>query len=111
MNKNPNTAMNTMTDTINKLTVQGYTEAFQVTDVGLKALSDGTIFSADEVSITNFFRFEGQSDPSDNAIVYVVQTNDGKMGLLIDAFGSDADHDIGKFIVDVQEFQKKIKIV
>jgi hypothetical protein len=109
MIKNPNTAMNTMTDTVNKLTVQGYTETFQVTDVGLKALSDGSIFSASDLSITNFFRFEGQSDPSDNAIIYVIETNDGKKGLLIDAFGSDADAAIGKFIVEVEEIQKKAK--
>jgi len=109
MAKNPNTAMNTMTDTVNSLTSKGYTESFQVTDEGLKALTDDSIYQASHVSISNFYRFEGQSDPSDNAIVYVIETHDGKKGLLVDAFGNDADADIGKFIVEVEDIHKKMK--
>jgi len=31
----------------------------------------------------NFFRFEGRSNPDDNAILYVIETNDGTKGTLI----------------------------
>jgi len=102
--------MNTMTDCVNSLAIKGYTESFRATKSGLKALSDETIYSSSDVSIANFYRFEGQSDPSDNAIIYVLETNDGRKGLLIDAFGVDADSVINEFILQVEEIQKKTEI-
>ncbi|MBL0341370.1 MAG: hypothetical protein IPP71_10760 [Bacteroidetes bacterium] len=99
--------MNTMTDLTNSLVKKGYDENFQVNTEGLKSLSDDQIYQPSDVSIPNFYRFEGQNDPSDNAIVYVIETNDGKSGMLIDAYGVSASSKIGEFIKAVEDFQKK----
>jgi len=102
--------MNTMIDCTNNLTNQGYTENFQVTEEGeLKALSDEKIYKAEEICVPNFYRFESQNDPSDNSIIYVVETSDGKKGMLIDAYGVNADADISEFIKQVEDFQKKAR--
>lgn len=101
--------MNTMSDCTNNLTKQGYTENFQVISDRLKALSDGTLYIVSDVVISNFYRFEGQSDPSDNSIIYTIETPDEKKGMLIDAYGSQADAALSDFIRQVEEFQKKIK--
>lgn len=100
--------MNTMTDCINRLTIAGYTENFRVTKSGLKSLSDEKIYEPSDIAITNFYRFEGHSDPSDNSIVYVIETNDGKKGMLIDAFGTDADAKINDFILQIESIEKKV---
>ena len=110
MKKFQTPAMNTLTDCVNRLTIAGYTENFRVNKNGLKSLSDDKYYEASDISISNFYRFEGHSDPSDNAIVYVIETNDGKKGTLIDAYGNDADANIGEFIVQVEEIQKKVNI-
>ena len=53
------------------------------------------------------YRFEGQSDPADNAIMYVVETGDGVKGTLIDAYGAYADENVNKFMSEVEEISKK----
>ena len=99
--------MSSMTDRVNSLTKDGYTESFQPTSGGMKALSDDSVYGIHDLKIINFYRFEGSSDPADNAVVYVIETNDGKKGLIIDAYGTDADPAIGEFLVQVEEIHKK----
>ena len=44
-----------------------------------------------EFEITEFYRFEGESDPADEAIVYAIESKAGKKGLLVTGFGISAD--------------------
>lgn len=100
--------MNTLSDCTNNLVKKGYVENFSVNETGLEALSDNTVYHPSEISIPNFYRFEGQNDPSDNAIVYVIETNDGKKGLIVDAYGVQASTKISDFIKAVDDFHKKV---
>jgi hypothetical protein len=59
-----------------------------------------------EVAIANFYRFEGDSDPADEAVLYLIQTNDGHKGVLIDAYGIYATSHINMFIQQVKAIQK-----
>jgi hypothetical protein len=45
----------------------------------------------------------------DNAILYLVETNDNVKGTLIDSYGAYADAKLSKFIREVEDIQKKIK--
>ena len=64
-------------------------------------------YTANQIQVVNFFRFEGQSDPGDNAIMYVIETNDGTKGTLIDGYGVYTDAMVTKFMEDVNTIQKK----
>jgi len=86
----------------------GYTESFKVEDNKLQCLSCDMSYGPSEITICNFFRFEGQSDPEDNSIMYVIETNDGKKGTIIDAYGAYADPDVSPFITEVENIHKKI---
>jgi len=101
--------MKTLASCLNKIVKDGYTENFQVTDDGshLRSLETDKLYRPDEVHIINFFRFEGASDPSDSAILYVVETNDGARGSLTDAYGMYADPNVDKFIKEVEDISKK----
>ncbi|HEV8283922.1 MAG TPA: hypothetical protein VGQ09_06415 [Chitinophagaceae bacterium] len=101
--------MKTLASCLNKIIKDGYTENFKVTEDGLhlQSLETEKLYKPEDIQITNFFRFEGASDPSDSAILYVIETNGGAKGSLTDAYGMYADPNIDKFIKEVQEISKK----
>ena len=100
--------LKTLVDCHKKMMEDGYKEDFVMEEGKLKCVSTEKRYSANEVSIINFFRFEGQNDPDDSSIMYVIETNDGKKGTVIDAYGAYADAGIGAFISEVEIIQKKI---
>jgi hypothetical protein len=93
----------------NKMKEDGYKEDFQVTKEGLTTFNETKTYKPEQVKIVNFYRFEGVSDPGDNMILYVIETDDGTKGTLVDGYGAYADQDVSKFIVQVEEIQKQIK--
>jgi hypothetical protein len=99
--------MNTSSAITNQAIKDGYTECFKVTGQGLYAPSNDTYYKAEDLNITNFYRFEGESDPGDSSILYLVETNDGIKGTLLDAYGTYADKDISSFMFQVEEIVKK----
>lgn len=99
--------MRTLASVLNKKVQDGYKENFKVTEDGIQSLETEKVYKPEEVHIVNFFRFEGSSDPSESSILYVIETDDGAKGTLMDAYGMYADPDIDKFIKEVQDISKK----
>jgi len=99
--------LKTMVECHKKMMEDGYKEDFSMDEDELKCLSTDKKYTANDISIVNFFRFEGQNDPDDNSIMYVIETKDGKKGTLIDAYGTYADADLSNFIKAVENIQKK----
>ena len=105
--KQPVPFMNTLTDCVNKTVKDGYTDNLKVTKQGLFSPQKNKTYAPEDIHIIDFYRFEGQSDPADNAIMYVIETSDGVKGTLIDAYGAYADENINKFMTEVEEINKK----
>lgn len=100
--------MTTMTGCMNKLHADGYTENFVAKEHGLEAPSNQTLYTPEQVKIVSFYRFEGESDPADNAIVYAVETNDGIKGMLVDSYGGPySNPQVSQFINEVEDITKK----
>ena len=99
--------MQTLSQCMNSLKEHGFNEEFIVTEKGLTSKEDQKSYSPDEVQIVDFYRFEGESNPSDSAILYAIETNDGSKGILVDAYGVYADDIVTNFIGAVEEIQKK----
>jgi hypothetical protein len=99
--------LKTLASCLNIAIRDGYTENFKVTGEGLQSLETEKIYRPDQVKIVNFYRFEGVSDPSDSAILYVIETNNGAKGTLTDAYGMYADADVDEFIKEVENISKK----
>ncbi len=102
------TFMNTLTSCVNKVVKDGYTDSFKVTKQGLFSSAKNKYYRPEEVSVINFYRFEGESDPGDMAIMYVIETHDGLKGTLIDAFGTYSDNSVNVFMKEVEDIQKKV---
>ena len=45
----------------------------------------------EDFRITEFYRFEGESDPADEAVVYAIESKRGEKGLLVTGFGITAE--------------------
>lgn len=102
--------MNTLTERVNKAVQKGYIDNLKVTKQGLYSSNKDKTYRPSEVQIIDFNRFEGQSDPADNSIMYVIETEDGVKGTLIDAYGPYADENVVKFMTEVEAISKKHKI-
>lgn len=102
-----NDEMKTLSACLNKVVQEGYSQNFKVTEEGIQSLETEKMYRPDEVHIVNFYRFEGASDPSDSAILYIIETDDGVKGSLTDAYGMYADPNIDKFIKEVENISKK----
>lgn len=93
---------------LNKMMLEGYDNDFKMVENGLKALKTEKVYKPEEIKVVNYFRFEGQSDPNDNTIMYVIETNDGVKGTLVDAYGPLAEKELSEFMKKVERFEKKV---
>ena len=100
--------MKSLANCLNRMVSEGYTEDFKITDNGLESLQKHSNYTPGEIQVVNFFRFEGESDPDDNAILYVIETSDGVKGTLVDAYGTYNDPKVTRFMQDVETIRKKI---
>lgn len=98
--------MTTLSECMVNAVESGYAENFKVGGLGLITANGKSIYQPQDIAIANFYRFEGYTNPDDNSILYLVETNDGKKGMLIDAYGVYADADFSNFIRQVDDIRK-----
>ena len=72
----------TVSEAVVFLVERGYRQDLELAGVDL-----------DEVVVEHTFRFEGPSDPADEAIVLGLLTPDGRRGVVVSAYGPDADRE------------------
>lgn len=84
--------VSTVTDALSVLAADGYDDDLRLGDGGLDCPSCGTTHPTDLVEVDRVFRFEGPSDPADEAIVLGLRCPAcGARGSLVSAYGPDAD--------------------
>lgn len=82
----------TVTDALRSLKEKGYTLDFNIVFDKLTCLQNEVCLNPHEFEITSVYRFEGDSDPGDEAVVYAVESKDGKLkGTITGAYGLYAD--------------------
>ncbi|HEU5193825.1 MAG TPA: hypothetical protein VFW70_03710 [Methylomirabilota bacterium] len=87
---------------IERLERDGFTEQFTVRDGALHSRG-GATFAPQDVTIREFGRYEGVSNPSDESVVYAIESRDGVRGTLVDAFGVYADAEVADFVAAVRK--------
>ncbi len=81
-------AYDTVTAALADLKERGYTLDFNINMDEIVCHTDGTSLRADEFEIVEVHRFEGDSNPDDEEVVYAVSSLDGACkGVLVSAFG------------------------
>lgn len=79
----------TVSQAIEKLREQGFTHDFNIEE-------DCIICSVDKIHANDFeivdvYRYEGDSDPGDEATVYAIASKAGIKGILVTGYGMSAD--------------------
>ena len=82
----------TVTEAVNELKARGYTIDFNLAFDQLICSDDNICLRPNEFEIVEVHRFEGESNPSDEDVVYAVESKDGNIkGAITSAFGLYAD--------------------
>lgn len=82
-------AYDTVAEAIKGLKQRGYNIDFNLEADCISCPSSR--LSPSEFEITEVYRFEGDSDPADEAVVYAIESGDGRKGVLVNGFGVSAD--------------------
>ena len=87
------TNMTTLSTVLNKLKCRGHDNEFVMNEKGFGIAGKGKYYQPAELMIIRTYRFEGNSDPSDSSILYLIEANDGLIGYTIDAYGAYSNND------------------
>lgn len=86
---------------------KGIHREFRMNEAEEMRLQDSdTVYQPEDLKILKTYRFEGPSDPADNAALYVVEDNSGIKGYILDSFGADSNYDGQAF----DDFLRKIPV-
>lgn len=95
--------MTTMNVVLENLRIRKQDNEFKMTDEGF-TVNNSKFYNPEDLTIIKTYRFEGDSNPSDSSILYLIEANDGMIGYSIDAYGAYSNHDekYDKFIQQVK---------
>ena len=82
----------TLSGTLNDLRKEGYVEDFNLQQTCLECRNGELKLFPDNFKVDKYYRFEGASNPSDQAIVYAISSDRYKLkGVLVNAYGIYSD--------------------
>jgi hypothetical protein len=79
----------TVSGAVNGLKQRGFTLDFNLAENCLQC-QEGK-FGSEEFEIVETYRFEGPTDPADEAVVYAIESNKGHKGVLVNGYGPSSD--------------------
>ena len=82
-------AYDTVTEAINDLKKRGFNLDFNLQENCL--VCQERKYNPEDFEIMEVYRFEGNSDPADEAVVYGIESNDGLKGVFVDGYGPSAE--------------------
>lgn len=84
--------MTTLSEILDKLKSEGYTVDFNLKSNYLECAENSLQVHPEDFVVDRVFRFEGDSNPEDEAIVYAISSEKhGLKGVLVNSYGTYAD--------------------
>lgn len=84
--------MTTVSEVLNHLKLKGYTVDFNIDNDSLVSNEHSLRIHPDEFVVDKHYRFEGMSDPADEAIIYAISSIKHNIkGTLVDGYGISSD--------------------
>jgi hypothetical protein len=79
----------TVSEALNGLKNRGYNLDFNLQENCL--ICNGAAYTINDFEIVEIHRFEGNTDPADEAVVYAIESNTGVKGVLVSGYGVSAE--------------------
>jgi hypothetical protein len=84
--------MEDLAHAVERLTRAGYQDEFRAERGGLRAVQAGRMFDPESLVVEEVERFEGESDPGDEAVVYALRSeSSGTRGTYVVTYGTYVD--------------------
>jgi hypothetical protein len=96
--------MNTVSSILEKLRVKKYDNEFRMLPEGFTS-TNNKVYRPEDLKIIRTYRFEGDSNPADSSIIYLIEANDGLIGYSLDSYGVYSDQEEG-----YDDFIRKIPV-
>ena len=78
-----------LADVVTRFIARGYTDDFRAEPEGLRAITAGCVHVPEDLIIDDVARFEGASDPDDEAIVFALRCKvHGTKGTYVTSYGA-----------------------
>jgi hypothetical protein len=91
--------METLREAIDRLERAGFREAFRARPEGFLEVGAERIYAPETLIVDEIVRFEGESDPEDEAVVFALRSRDGSVrGTFVATYGPSADPVSGELI-------------
>ncbi len=89
---NTSDQMTTLSMVLEKLRVKKRDNEFRIYPEGF-GIGNGKFYRPGELKVIKVYRFEGDTDPSDSSVLYLLEAYDGLVGYSIDAYGVYSNHE------------------
>ena len=104
MEKGTSRSMTTLSEVMEDLRLRNQDIEFRYLD-GVFSAGKGKNYQPSNLTIVKTYRFEGESNPSDTSILYLIKSDDDLVGYLIDAYGTYSNQEDG-----FNQFLQEIKV-
>ncbi|MGU3374678.1 hypothetical protein [Chryseobacterium sp. M5A1_1a] len=99
--------MTTLSQVMQTLSERGIKREFRMNENWeMKFENSDKVYQPSELVILKTYRFEGDSNPDDSAVLYVLKDAAGNRGMIIDSYGADSNYSGEKF----DEFLRNIPV-
>jgi hypothetical protein len=99
-------SMTTYSQVLNLLPEKGYGNELKISSDGGRFDGSEKVFEPEQLKVIKVYRFEGESDPADMAIIYLFESDSGEKGYSLNAYGPYSDQDNPHY----DEFIKRVVI-
>jgi len=81
---------------------KGYVSNFILDDGRMQETETRKHYTPQDMKVMEFYRFEGESDPGDNSIVFAVECKDGTKGVIVASYGPTSTEKLDDFMKEVE---------
>lgn len=81
-----------LVDALDDLKKRGYEADFETQTACLYCSDLDLRLNPEEFNVDEVYRFEGDSNPDDSAVLYAISSSTGVKGILIDGYGAYSEH-------------------
>ncbi len=88
----PRETLEPLSQAEDRLQRDGFTHDFTLTDDGVVDRQTSVLHAPEQIEIVSMHRDEGESNPSDESMLFALRATDGSRGLLAVNYGANVPH-------------------